>query len=689
MEVMDDTNSSTSLMDSTYTNVTYKKVEGTVTSTEGSIAFSPFHNGNHNGSSTKFQFPWSAISKHQVSPVSHPKALLRLLMVDGRSFTLLFSSRSDLDRIRNDLTIRLQRSRPAGHLSTNLSGKKRAHSDIALASPLHSSSTSVAPTPPASFGEMDSAALAVTRSTLLAANPPLRAQHHYLVEESKTVSEEDFWKTHNDLIEEEYARISGLTRAGTSSLLQSHLQIMTGRVTLGVEEMRQIFILYPAVHKAYEEKVPLEHSDEQFWRKYLESEFFHRDRGRLGAASRYAAGSEASGGKGSSSTGKSASNGKKGGGMTQDEQEARAAAVGTDDLFSRYDQKLREEKSDYEESRKWGPHLAVGQFDLASTFETERGHLLEGPKDNHPSNTADDGKGSRVIQKYNRHWAMVLHPEEAVAGSDLMQVARRSAFQVLPNDSDAKAGGGIDSDMRQLVDFASASSSDANHALGKGAADLDEYEELSLKNVDVYFQSRSQSQEGAPGVDETTRKRHNVFAQSMVTKVNSVRNGILVKEAGQRKVQRQILEDTFPPTQLGKELLLRLTQRMTADSRTDADALEVVSSLPEDFKKRLHSYFCRSSELLQHFFGLRRLAESSPSSASQQINQKLQRIVQVMETVYREMEGIRKGLETTETGEIMRKMCLQIMDQLDWAFKLHREGSGGGGGGGFVTIEEF
>ena len=32
--------------------------------------------------------------------------------------------------------------------------------------------------------------------------------------------------------------------------------------------------MYPAVHRAYEEKVPLELSEEQFWRKYLESEYF-------------------------------------------------------------------------------------------------------------------------------------------------------------------------------------------------------------------------------------------------------------------------------------------------------------------------------------------------------------------------------------------------------------------------------
>ena len=57
-----------------------------------------------------------------------------------------------------------------------------------------------------------------------------------------------------------------------------------------------------------------------------------------------------------------------------------------------------------------------------------------------------------------------------------------------------------------------------------------------------------------------------------------------------------------------------------------------------------------------------------------------------METLYRDMEGVRRGLPQSETGEMMRKMYLPIMDQLDWAFKLHREGSGGGGGGGFVTV---
>ena len=201
--------------------------------------------------------------------------MLKIILNDGKSITYQLPSRPELERIRNDINQRLKaiRSTPS---AASVSGKKRPHAATTPTTGLASTS----------FGELDPTALAVTRSSLLAANPSLRAQHHYLVQETGTLTEDDFWTTHHDLLEEEYARISGMTRAGSSSLLQSHLQLLTGRVTLGVEEMRQIFILYPAVHKAYEEKVPLELSDEQFWRKYLESEYFHRDRGRLGAASR-------------------------------------------------------------------------------------------------------------------------------------------------------------------------------------------------------------------------------------------------------------------------------------------------------------------------------------------------------------------------------------------------------------------
>jgi transcription initiation factor TFIIH subunit 1 len=566
-----------------------------------------------------------------------------------------------------------------------------------------------------SFGELDPTSLAVTRSSLLASNPTLRSQHKYLVEESKTVSEDDFWNTHSSLLEEEYARISGIARAGTSSLLQSHLQVLTGRITLGVEEMRQIFIMYPAVHKAYEEKVPLELSDEQFWRKYLESEYFHRDRGRVGAASgrhQYSSNPNQSGDK--AEIGQQVKTDAK-------NQEARAAVAAADDLFSRYDQKLREsgqledgvfsggargaavgvDGGDSEARRKkFGTQLAIGQFDLASTFETERGNLLEGPRDNHPHDTGDENNtiGAKVIQKYNRHWAMVLNPEEAVAGSNLMEVAQNSVHDTIPNDSDAMAGGGLDDEMQRLVGFANSRPEEANHSLGVGESD--EYEVLNLKNVDVYYNNQGNATNGS-GVEEdaeATRKSNAQFANYMVAKTKSMVEAHKLSGGSATPTTTTQLEDAFPPPDHGRELLKALTKRMAQDSKTDADTLEVVNSLPIDFKNRLHSYFRRTSELLRHFFGLRKLAletkEIGSSSNSDAYNQKLKKIVTGLETLYNEIGDMRKEQEVTGTkGKIMGRMCFQIMEQLDWAFKCYREGthtgSSGSSSGGFTTIETF
>ena len=677
-----------------FDQVKWKKKSGRVElEEEGGISFrsSSETTGADGSSSATLRIPWSRISKHQVSPASYPKALLKINLVDGSNTTFQLPDRAALESIRSGITQFLKQARSSNGVlpgssppasSNSISGKKRAFSEVAQ--------SPSAPKTSRSFGELDPTALAVTRSTLLAAHPNLRQQHHYLVAETKTVSEEDFWKTHQDLLEEEYARMSGVAKAGSTSLLQSHVPA-AGKVTLGVEEMRQIFILYPAVHKAYEEKVPLALSDEEFWRKYLESEYFHRDRGRIGTAARNhhpsAAAQVDAGGDKKGNTG-----------PTVEEQDARAAAVSSDDLFSRYEQKLLESSAALAEGngeagrhRRWGTHLAVGQFDLAQTIETERGKLLEGPRDNHPPNPLNDGKGARVIEKYNRHWAMVLHPDEAVAGSNLLQVARRSVQDASPDDDDAKARGGVDQEMQRLSDFASASVENANHALGVGVHEGENYEELSLRNIEAYYRGSQLKQKmdargQATETEAALAKRHSDFSKVMAAKALAIaKSSIAAPSQG-------VLESSkcFPPSKLGRELLTALTKKMVEDARTEAASLEMVNRLPDDFRNRLHAYFRRSSELLRHFFGLRRLEEEhrlANSSSSSGYSQKLARINTAMANFYREMEGMRRDLPQTETGEMMRKMCLPIMDQLDWAFKLHREGSGGGGGG-FVDVEE-
>jgi transcription initiation factor TFIIH subunit 1 len=272
---------------------------------------------------------------------------------------------------------------------------------------------------------------------------------------------------------------------------------------------------------------------------------------------------------------------------------------------------------------------------------------------------------------------MVLHPDEAVAGSNLTEVARRSVQQALEEDGDdAKANGGVDQEMRQLVGYANAEKEDANHVLGTGGDDND-YEELTLSNIEAYYTGGTK----ASGPNKETEKeeelkRKAVFAKAMATKMRTLAAPFM-QNGGNGNGQALSQQDCFPPAALGRELLMALTKKMAADAQTEADALAVVNTLPPAFRNRLTSYFRRSSELLRHFFGLRRL-EAQMQSA------KLSRIVQGLEAVYREMEQMRKELPQTEMGEVMRKMCLPIMDQLDNAFQLHREGSGTGGG--FVTV---
>jgi transcription initiation factor TFIIH subunit 1 len=668
---------------SRYKNVLNKDRLGDLVLSSSTLVFNPRNSKDLQIENTlpSIEILWKDVIKHQVSPAKYPKPLLKILLstasIDNNSpssITFQMADRDDLEIIRKDVTNRIQ---GRDQVASSSYSKKRPFAEMK-----HSSN--------GLFGSLDPTALAVTRATLLASNAALRQQHNYLVTETSTVSEEDFWETHKHLLEDEYARISGMARPGTSSVLQSHLP-SSGRVTLGVEEMRQIFILYPAVHKAYEEKVPLELSDEQFWRKYLESEYFHRDRGRIGTAARNHAPVD--------NAVRDDKKNEKSSGPSFEQQEARAAAVGSDDLFSRYDQKLREEAlqkdnqsngvtpaNGTETSRRMGKNLAVGQFDLASTLETERGRLLEGPKDNHPSNLTDDGKGNRVIQKYNRHWAVVLYPDEAVAGSNLMNVARRSVRDILPDSEDAEALGGIDSEMRRLVDFADAPEEDANHASGQGLHKGDEYEPLVLQNVDAYFAgNRSRSMETSAPDDKEKRSE---LAKKMCAKTQS-----LVKKLVTDNSSPRLPETCFPPSSLGRELLSALTKKMAQASETEAHSVKMANQLPKELRNRMQTYFRRSSELLRHFYGLRRIntetANRSDSTMQAKTNQKLARIVGGLDTLYREMDSMRKSLTQSETDEMMRKMFLPIMDQLDWAFKLYREGSGGGSSGGFVTVEEL
>ncbi|KAL7477126.1 hypothetical protein ACHAW6_002939 [Cyclotella cf. meneghiniana] len=750
----------TSSKESTFHGVLHNKVRGNLILSESGLSFQQeavhingatdeVDKNTGNNGVIALQLPWINIVKHQVSPANHPKSLLKIIQRDScnnaapdktSSHTFQFLTRNGLESARREISSRLAKLKSDD--STTAIGRKRPRdeksSDADDKDDANDSKLKRQSSPPSStYITHDPVALLATRSSLLASDPALRSQHRLLVVQNGTLSEDDFWETHSRLVADEYARISGRVCGGMSSSIKSSLDLGlassgvgggrsggagAGVIHLGVEEMRQIFLMYPAVHRAYEEKVPLELSEEQFWRKYLESEYFHRDRGRVGLhigrvnelekmemermVGKKGMGDKIGGSKGPQGT---AENGDRNTAKKEDKKDAvaakdrvagdearLAAAAGTDDIFSRFDQGNRQQ------SLQLGTKLAIGQFDLASTAETERGERYLQGMDLHPSYTTDgqDSRGARVIEKYNRHWAIVLHPNESTGGADLSTIASKTIQKISHDvantvDCDAKAIGGVDREMSALVGFANATENHADHSRGIGEDDAD-CMELILHNLGGYSGKYSSvnsskgdnkgSTGGAPANDSDLAMKCTKYLAAKLQETTEP----LIRDQSTGKVKgfeaATVLKRAFPDPKIGRGLLEALSKKMAADSQTEADAQRLADSLPEEFRTKLATYFRRSTELLRHFFGLRSvLSDDSDDSggigASESQRNRLTSIIKGMEKVHGEMYELTRNLPLVEA-----KMFKPIMDQLDWAFKLHREDSSKGGRGGFVPV---
>lgn len=638
--------------ETTYPSILYRKTKGSLVISDRGLFFRA--EGELNAA-PRVVLPWNQLVKHQVSPATHPKSLLKAIANNSNaaadksstSYTFAFPNRASLEGARRDITARLKKGKAPVAPTAGKQQKKRPRPRASLSTTNEELPHKRQSSPSsAHYISHDPLALIATRSSLLASDPALRAQHRLLVLDGGTLSEEDFWETHSRLVANEYAKISGKTNKGMSSDMKSSLDLgisttskggakkggakpgggggRGGIVHLGVEEMRQIFIMYPAVHRAYEEKVPLELSEEQFWRKYLESEYFHRDRGRIGAHigkvnERELLEQERIFGKrkedeDDDKSGKNDDKNKEEETMGDDEAKSRLAAAGTDDIFSRYEvgapgvHRKRHGGHRHHHNRKLGVQLAVGQFDLASTNEVERGDRFLELKDLHPP-PEKDSAGALVIDKYNRHWAIVLHPTESTAGVDLGHVAAKSAREsatIQSDDEDAKVNGGYDREMRRLIGFADANENDADYARGVGDEE-EELMELHLRNIDAYSgKFGSDKTSNRPGLDLQTRLK---FAKYLAAHMRGDTEPILQqKTAGKAKgfCHAPTLKEPFLPNpRVGRGLMEALTKKMAADSQTDADVQMLAETMSAEFKNQLATFFRRASELLRHFFSLR------------------------------------------------------------------------------------
>ena len=127
----------TSSKESTFHGVVHNKFRGSLTLSEAGILFQC---SDSDGLSFKAPLPWKQIVKHQVSPASHPKHLLKLIVASANttandatasssgnnnaSYTFQFLTRNGLESARREVSARLVKVRGANNV-----GVKRPRDD--------------------------------------------------------------------------------------------------------------------------------------------------------------------------------------------------------------------------------------------------------------------------------------------------------------------------------------------------------------------------------------------------------------------------------------------------------------------------------------------------------------------------------------------------------------------------------
>lgn len=135
------------------------------------------------------------------------------------------------------------------------------------------------------------------RKALLASDPELHEVHQELVQ-GGVISEEEFWRARQHLLDEASGRVSSTPhrksrqKQGISSAMMSDLpargnavmgEQMTVPVSMSTAEIQNILAERPDVRRAYLANVPAKMSEKAFWQSFWEAEQTKRVRGSTGA----------------------------------------------------------------------------------------------------------------------------------------------------------------------------------------------------------------------------------------------------------------------------------------------------------------------------------------------------------------------------------------------------------------------
>ncbi|KAH3764620.1 general transcription factor IIH component [Pelomyxa schiedti] len=131
-----------------------------------------------------------------------------------------------------------------------------------------------APPPLPSFRLPDEAAC----QALLQSDPELSALYNTLVVRTKTLTHEEFWESRSRMFSRHEGKSKGLENAMLADIrpdIVASDACNKLRYRLSRQTVRNIFLEYPSVKKAYDEYVPNQYSEQEFWAGYFQCAAFH------------------------------------------------------------------------------------------------------------------------------------------------------------------------------------------------------------------------------------------------------------------------------------------------------------------------------------------------------------------------------------------------------------------------------
>ena len=133
----------------------------------------------------------------------------------------------------------------------------------------------------------DSGGIIKKRQQLLEADKGLSRMYKDLVVVNRILDEEEFWNSKSNLFDDVADTGSNTAKGKVSDLISDtsfkDLLIKTkdgSALQLHKDVKDEIFLMYPAVAKAFETK-DINLSEEEFWIQYFNSEYYNRDKGQL------------------------------------------------------------------------------------------------------------------------------------------------------------------------------------------------------------------------------------------------------------------------------------------------------------------------------------------------------------------------------------------------------------------------